>query len=60
MGAETAPLCANGNKQLNLTGAMIGAEEAREIGLVERIYPAAELLGATRCGGRKHSDVSDR
>jgi enoyl-CoA hydratase len=33
-------------KLLNLTGDMISAEEALRIGLVERIYPAAELAGA--------------
>jgi enoyl-CoA hydratase len=35
-------------KLLNLTGDMIGAEEALRIGLVERVYPAAELMGAAR------------
>jgi enoyl-CoA hydratase len=35
-------------KLLNLTGEMIGAEDAIQIGLVERVYPAAELLGAAR------------
>src|SRR5262249_30860165 len=35
-------------KLLNLTGEMIGADEAQRIGLVERVYPAAELLGAAR------------
>ena len=35
-------------KLLNLTGEMIGAEEALRIGLVERVYPAAELMGAAR------------
>jgi enoyl-CoA hydratase len=33
-------------KLLNLTGDMISAEEALRIGLVERVYPAAELSGA--------------
>jgi len=36
------------SKLLNLTGDMIGAEEALRIGLVERVYPAAELIGAAR------------
>lgn len=35
-------------KLLNLTGEMISADEARRIGLVERVYPAAELLDAAR------------
>src|SRR6266508_239281 len=35
-------------KLLNLTGEMIGAEEAVQIGLVERVYPAAALLDAAR------------
>ncbi len=35
-------------KLLNLTGEMIGAEDALQIGLVERVYTAAELLGAAR------------
>jgi len=35
-------------KLLNLTGEMIGADEALRIGLVERVYPAAELLSAAR------------
>src|SRR5262245_39460894 len=36
------------SKLLNLTGDMIGAEEALRIGLVERVYPDAELLEAAR------------
>jgi enoyl-CoA hydratase len=36
------------SKLLNLTGDMITAEEALRIGLVERVYPAAELMGAAR------------
>jgi enoyl-CoA hydratase len=35
-------------KLLNLTGEMIGADEALRIGLVERVYPAAELMPAAR------------
>lgn len=35
-------------KLLNLTGDMISADEAWRIGLVERVYPAAELMGAAR------------
>jgi len=35
-------------KLLNLTGEMIGADEALRIGLVERVYPAGELLPAAR------------
>jgi enoyl-CoA hydratase len=35
-------------KLLNLTGDMIDADEALRIGLVERVYPAAELLAAAR------------
>jgi enoyl-CoA hydratase len=36
------------SKLLNLTGEMIGADEALRIGLVERVYPGTELLGAAR------------
>ncbi len=36
------------SKLLNLTGEMITAEEALRIGLVERVYPAAELIGGAR------------
>ncbi|HEX9374546.1 MAG TPA: enoyl-CoA hydratase-related protein [Roseiflexaceae bacterium] len=36
------------SKLLNLTGDLIGADEALRIGLVERVYPAAELIGAAR------------
>jgi enoyl-CoA hydratase/carnithine racemase len=32
---------------MNLTGEMIGAEEAKQIGLVARVYPAASLLEET-------------
>jgi enoyl-CoA hydratase len=35
-------------KLLNLTGDMISAEEALRIGLVERVYPTAELMGAAQ------------
>lgn len=35
-------------KLLNLTGEMISADEALRIGLVERVYPAAELPAATQ------------
>jgi enoyl-CoA hydratase len=35
-------------KLLNLTGEMISADEALRIGLVERVYPAAELMSAAR------------
>lgn len=35
-------------KLLNLTGDMVTADEALRIGLVERVYPAADLLGAAR------------
>jgi enoyl-CoA hydratase len=38
------------SKLLNLTGDMIGADEALRIGLVERVYPDAELLEAARAG----------
>jgi enoyl-CoA hydratase len=34
------------SKLLNLTGELISAEEALRIGLVERVYPAGELIGA--------------
>src|SRR5262249_10485819 len=40
------------SKLLNLTGDMIGAEEALRIGLVERVYPDAELLEAARALAR--------
>jgi len=40
-------------KLLNLTGEMIGADEALRIGLVERVYPAAELLDAARALARQ-------
>ncbi|MFZ5585692.1 MAG: enoyl-CoA hydratase/isomerase family protein [Thermodesulfobacteriota bacterium] len=33
-------------KELCLTGAIIGAAEAKEIGLVNRVFPAAELMDA--------------
>jgi enoyl-CoA hydratase len=36
------------SKLLNLTGDMIAADEAQRIGLVERVYPDAELLEAAR------------
>ena len=36
------------SKLLNLTGEMISADEALRIGLVERVYPAAELMDAAR------------
>jgi enoyl-CoA hydratase len=36
------------SKLLNLTGELIDAEQALRIGLVERVYPAAELAGAAR------------
>ncbi len=36
------------SRLLNLTGEMISAEEACRIGLVERVYPAAELQAAAR------------
>ncbi len=36
------------SKLLNLTGEMISAEEALRIGLVERVYPSAELMDAAR------------
>src|SRR5574338_249919 len=36
------------SRLLNLTGEMIDASEALRIGLVERVYPAAELAGAAR------------
>ena len=36
------------SKLLNLTGDMIGADQALRIGLVEQIYPDAELLDAAR------------
>src|SRR5262249_57727623 len=41
------------SKLLNLTGDMIGAEEALRIGLVERVYPDAELLEAARALARQ-------
>jgi enoyl-CoA hydratase len=34
------------SRLLNLTGELIDAQEALRIGLVERVYPAAELIGA--------------
>ena len=36
------------SKLLNLSGEMIDAGEALRIGLVERLYPASELMGAAR------------
>lgn len=36
------------SKLLNLTGELISADEALRIGLVERVFPAAELLDAAR------------
>jgi enoyl-CoA hydratase len=36
------------SKLLNLTGDLITAEEALRIGLVERVYPAGELMAAAR------------
>jgi enoyl-CoA hydratase len=36
------------SKLLNLTGEMITADEALRIGLVERVYPAGELMSAAR------------
>ena len=41
------------SKLLNLTGDMIGADEALRLGLVERIYPDAELLEAARTLARQ-------
>src|SRR6266545_1140386 len=41
------------SKLLNLTGDMIGADEALRIGLVEQIYPDAELLEAAHTLARK-------
>jgi len=41
------------SKLLNLTGDLIGADEALRIGLVERIYPDAELLEAARTLARQ-------
>jgi enoyl-CoA hydratase len=35
-------------KLLTLTGEMIGADEALRIGLVDRVYPAAELMPSAR------------
>jgi enoyl-CoA hydratase len=40
-------------KLLTVTGEMIGADEALRIGLVERVYPAAELLEAARALARQ-------
>jgi enoyl-CoA hydratase len=36
------------SKLLNLTGELFGADEALRIGLVERVYPDAELMDAAR------------
>ena len=36
------------SKLLNLTGEMITADEALRIGLVERVYPAGELMDGAR------------
>jgi enoyl-CoA hydratase len=41
------------SKLLNLTGDMIGADEALRIGLVERVYPDSELLEAARTLARQ-------
>jgi len=41
------------SKLLNLTGDMISADEALRIGLVERVYPDAELLEAARILARQ-------
>jgi enoyl-CoA hydratase len=40
-------------KLLDLTGDMIGADEALRIGLIERVYPDAELLEAARALARQ-------
>jgi enoyl-CoA hydratase len=40
------------SKLLNLTGELISAEEALRIGLVERVYPAAELMDGARAMAR--------
>ena len=44
------------SKLLNLTGEMISAEEALRMGLVERVYPAAELAGAARALAQQIAD----
>jgi enoyl-CoA hydratase len=41
------------SKLLNLTGELISADEALRIGLVERVYPDAELLEAARALARQ-------
>jgi enoyl-CoA hydratase len=41
------------SKLLNLTGDMIGADEALRIGLVERVYPDGELLDSARALARQ-------
>jgi enoyl-CoA hydratase len=41
------------SKLLNLTGDMIGAEQALRIGLVEQVYPDAELMEAARTLARQ-------
>jgi enoyl-CoA hydratase len=41
------------SKLLNLTGDVIGADEALRIGLIERIYPDAELQEAARALARQ-------
>jgi enoyl-CoA hydratase len=41
------------SKLLNLTGDMIGADEAMRIGLIERVYPDAELQEAARALARQ-------
>src|SRR5277367_489911 len=49
-----ARLCGKGvAHELCLTGEMIGAEEAQRIGLVNRIYEAAELLPAAEAMAKK-------
>ena len=40
-------------KLLNLTGDMIGADEALRLGLVERVYPAGDLAEAARALARQ-------
>jgi len=48
------------SKLLNLTGDMIGADQALRLGLVEQVYPDAELLDAARALARQIASKAPR